>query len=390
MSTRILIWRILSFCFAAFLSFHVAVAQTEEDLDDDSDVVLPSFTVGSQAPALDIEHWVSDGEGQFAHTKELASDKVYVIEFWATWCGPCIASMPHLSEIQDKYADKGVQIVSISDESLETVEAFLEKPTRNDKEITYRELTKNYCLTVDPDKSVMKDYFRAAGQNGIPCAFIVGREGLVEWIGHPMKMDEVLEQVLEGKWDRASFGEKFKEEQRQEAIAAKLQQKLQSKVAEIRKAMESGEKESALKSMDELIENEKMKEFKPMLQNLRDQLVIMYVGGTEAADALRKAAKLRKSNPMALNELAWRLYEQHKEKALDKEVLDAATEIAEMAVKGAPEEAAILDTLAHLVYEQGDLDRAIELQEKAVEHCEEDEMLSDLEEFLDELKSKKK
>jgi thiol-disulfide isomerase/thioredoxin len=378
-------------CLATLLSVNLAFAQTEDeaDDDDDSDVALPSFTIGSKAPDLDIEHWLSDGEGRFEHTRQLRSDTVYVVEFWATWCGPCIASMPHLSETQEKYADKGVQLISISDESLEKVEAFLEKPVRGNDEITYAELTKNYCLTTDPDKSVMNDYFRAAGQRGIPCAFIVGREGIVEWIGHPMRMDEPLQKVLEGEWDRAAFAETFIEQQRQQAIAMKLQRKLQSKIEEIRKAMESGETESGLNMVDELIADAKMKQFKPMLQNMRDQFAIMYVGGAEAAAALMKTANARKSDPNALNEMAWGLYERHKVKTLDKEVLDAATEIAEMAVKGEPENGAILDTLAHLVYEQGDLDRAIELQEKAVKFCDDDAMLVDLEKFLEKLKAEK-
>jgi thiol-disulfide isomerase/thioredoxin len=367
------------------------MAQTEEEVEeDDADVALPTFTIGSKAPALDIEHWVSDGEGRFKHTTDLKSDTVYVIEFWATWCGPCIASMPHLSETQEKYADKGVQLISISDEDLETVEAFLEKPVRGEKDMTYAELTKNYCLTVDPDKSVMNDYFRAAGQRGIPCAFIVGREGIVEWIGHPMKMDEPLEKVLEGEWDREAFAETFKDQQRKEAIAMRAQRKLQSKMSEIRQAMESGDTENGLNMLDELIADSKMKQFKPMLQGMREQMVIMYVGGAEAAAALKKRAEALKSNPNGLNELAWGLYERHKVKALDKDVLGAATEIAEMAVKAEPENGAILDTLAHLVYEQGDIDRAIELQEKAVKFCDDNEMLADMEKFLEELKSKKK
>ncbi len=40
----------------------------------------------------------------------------------------------------------------------------------------------------------------AAGQNGIPCAFIVGKDQKIEWIGHPMQMDAVLEQVVSDSW----------------------------------------------------------------------------------------------------------------------------------------------------------------------------------------------
>ncbi len=94
--------------------------------------------VGSKAPALDVEHWISDGDGKFSSVSQFKPGHVYVVEFWATWCRPCVASMPHLSELQKKYQDKDLQIISISDEDLETVQAFLERPTREDDGVDFR------------------------------------------------------------------------------------------------------------------------------------------------------------------------------------------------------------------------------------------------------------
>ena len=59
-----------------------------------------------------------------------------------------------------------------------------------------------------------------------------------------------------------------------------------------------------------------------------------------------------------------------------------------MGVKNAPEDGAILDTLAHLLYETGDLDRAIEVQEKAVENA--GEMIDEIQPFLKQLQAEKK
>ena len=53
----------------------------------------------------------------------------------------------------------------------------------------------------------------AAAQNGIPTSFIVGKTGLVEWIGHPMNLDKPLEQIVADKWDRAAFLVQLREEQ---------------------------------------------------------------------------------------------------------------------------------------------------------------------------------
>lgn len=178
--------------------------------------VAQELTIGSEAPALDIEHWVSSRDGEFSEVTEFESGKVYVVEFWATWCGPCISSMPHLVEIQNEYASKGVQIISVSREDLETVEKFLDRKVRKrgdsdpDAEpMTYAELTGQYCLTTDPDGSVNEDYMKAAGQTGIPCCFIVGKTGLIEWIGHPIRMDDALAGVVDDSWDREAFAAEF-------------------------------------------------------------------------------------------------------------------------------------------------------------------------------------
>jgi thiol-disulfide isomerase/thioredoxin len=55
------------------------------------------------APALSLHDWT----GQ-AVTPEKAKGKIVLIDFWATWCGPCIAQIPHANEIAKMYADKGV------------------------------------------------------------------------------------------------------------------------------------------------------------------------------------------------------------------------------------------------------------------------------------------
>ena len=58
---------------------------------------------------------------------------------------------------------------------------------------------------------------QAAGQNGIPTAFLVGKTGLIEWIGHPMTMDKPLAQVVAGDWDRSAFAEQFIAKQKMDA-----------------------------------------------------------------------------------------------------------------------------------------------------------------------------
>src|ERR1700761_1889608 len=66
----------------------------------------PALKVGDPAPPLRASKWL-----QGAEVKEFAAGKTYVVEFWATWCGPCIVMMPHLSELQHQYADAGVTFI---------------------------------------------------------------------------------------------------------------------------------------------------------------------------------------------------------------------------------------------------------------------------------------
>jgi thiol-disulfide isomerase/thioredoxin len=371
-------------------------------------VRLPSahaeLTIGSEAPQLDIEHWLSDGGGKLKPVTEFQKGKVYVVEFWATWCGPCVASMPHIAELQKKMLDKGVQVVSVSDEDLETVQEFLErnvpagiarsiqKPQASaeskagdqasDSEavtaspkMTFGELTSAYSLATDPDQSVYKDYMEASGENGIPTAFIVGKQGIIEWIGHPMELDDPLSQVVEDRWDRQAY------------IKLRAQQReLEEAVMQVYTKVQEGDVEAGLKMLEDLIQKSQGTEVQMGLQALRLDLLVQ-VDPEKAAVEL-KAAASKIADPNVLNGLAWSIVEQDNEGGTEvpDELLAAAVQVAEKAVELAPEDGAVLDTLSHLVYMQGQIDRAIELQTKAVQLAPD---MEEIKEFLEALKKEK-
>ena len=368
------------------------------------------LTIGSQAPSLDIDHWISDGGGKLKPVTDFEKDKVYVIEFWATWCPPCVASMPHIAELQKKMMDRNVHIISVSDEDLETVERFLDRPvpagiakslqipqpilqlestdeksgqadidesnaSTEPKKITFRELTSAYSLTTDPDQSVYSDYMEASGEGGIPTAFIVGKQGLIEWIGHPMELDEPLAQVVEGKWDRDAF---MKERAQQAAI--------QQAIMEVYEELQNGKVEKGLQKLDALIQEHKGTELAAGLLAMRIQLLVQ-IDPSKAAAGLKDAAA-EITDPQLLNGIAWSIVEYDEEGGveLSDDLLAAAVGVARKAVSLAPEDGAILDTLSHLVYMQGDVDQAIKLQTKAVELAPE---IEELTEFLESLKKEK-
>jgi len=132
---------------------------------------------GEPAAALAVAHWV---KGEAVDV----SSGVHVVEFWATWCPPCLTSIPHLTALQEKYADRGVNIIGVSDEELDTVEPFVEK--MGDK----------MAYTVAIDGGISKDYMEKYNIGGIPHAFVV-KNGEIVWHGHPMaKLEAAIEDAL--------------------------------------------------------------------------------------------------------------------------------------------------------------------------------------------------
>jgi thiol-disulfide isomerase/thioredoxin len=139
----------------------------------------PTLKVGSDAPKLEYTKWIKGTE-----VKAFEKGKVYVVEFWATWCPPCRESIPHLTELAKKYP--GVTIIGMAssernkdpkdDKRLETLQAFVKD--QGD--------AMNYAVAYDADRKMSASWMRPAGQNGIPCAFIVNGEGKIAWIGNPL------------------------------------------------------------------------------------------------------------------------------------------------------------------------------------------------------------
>ena len=155
-----------------------------------------SLKVGDPAPKLQVDKWVK-GEP----VKQLEKGKVYVLECWATWCGPCVQAIPHVTELQKKYKDKGLVVIGMNvwENDVSEVEPFVKK--MGDK-MDYRVATDSIPEGKDANSGKMAEtWMKAAGRNGIPCSFIVDREGKIAWIGHPMSMDKPLAGVIAGTFD---------------------------------------------------------------------------------------------------------------------------------------------------------------------------------------------
>ena len=370
-------------------------------------VAEPTLVVGSVAPDLNVESWLSKGNGdRFPEVTKFEAGKVYIVEFWATWCPPCVASMPHLSELQDKYEAKGVQVISITDEPLEEVSAFLQRQVRSDPSKTYAELTKNYCLTTDPDGSSHFSYTEASGVPGIPAAFLIGKSGKIEWIGHPVEIDEPLELVVADKFDAVAYQKIQAERKRLAAEVGGVLQLVQGGNAEealvrlegiIAGAPEdektsltvlqveilgaSGKPKLAVQKLDELLAKASGED------EIEMRMLKLQISAAEKMPGAEKAffeiAELANSAGLQ-NSSAWAVVQMRLDgTAVSPQMVAKARQLADAAVEAQPVPD-VLETQAHLAFIQGDVDKAIEIQTQAFEMAREPQLRQRLAKFLSE------
>ena len=351
----------------------------------------PDLFIGDDAPALYVCHWV-----QGKPVEKFKAGETYVIEMWATWCGPCIRAIPHLNELAKKYQSQDAEVTFVGmnvfdeqgDESksdrIERIETFVE----NQEEM-------EYPVAIEQGERMSRAWMEAANQRGIPATFVVNGDGKIAWIGHPMRLDEPLERIVSGNWNLESARASALAEQgggMQQLIDSAMEQLSSEETAEqgyrlleaLAVARFDGEPRFlaglaqtiaaspnvAVRNLDWALDKARRA---VEITNSADANILGVLAVTEfelglnesAREHARRAIEVAGDDAGALNAIAWNM-------ASNESIAGAAAPLALRAAKRAAEiterrDADILDTLARAQWEAGNHQQAIETQQEAIE-----------------------
>ena len=311
--------------------------------------------------------------------KDFKKGEVYVFECWASWCGPCVAAIPHLDDLHKKMARKGVVITGVNVWESERDAASAER-ARNFIKLQGDKISYRLALG---GEAFIKDWLEAAGVNGIPHAFVV-HEGKIAWTGHPMKLtDELLGDILTGT-PLAVVPTPIEASRPQTALSpaeAELAE-AQAKLDALSQAMARQDLDAAEKALPAAAGVLPPEERQEMIETVEAQIAFARGDPTKAYAQLAKTVKAEFDDAEAMNEIAWVLLTSPRFEKFPN--LALAEKCAVQAVKLTKEQHPDkLDTLARLRWLQGAKAESLRLQRLAVERAAEPRMKKLLQKTLD-------
>lgn len=306
--------------------------------------IAEPIQIGVQAPPLENVVWIK-GEP----VNEWAKGHVYLVDFWAPWCAPCIKLMPHNAELAKKH-EGSLTVVAV---------AVWEQPDSETPDAYVQRVGDDMPFVVANDATghINQTWMEPLGVEGIPHVVLIDKQGRIAWSGHPMSgMDKALDAILDGSYDTDAAAAKAN-------AAAELQARALPIMQEANELAEAGEWDKALAKVDELIEMG----FEPLGMTLtRFQVMLMQLNDAPGAYAFleKTAFGTLNDDADALSQIAWFLADAPQLPARD---LDLAKRIATRAdaLKESKDAVAVF-TLGRIAAAQNLRDEAISMYEKAV------------------------
>lgn len=321
----------------------------------------PTFVIGDAPPPLAPMAWVK-GEPVTAFER----DHVYVVAFFATWCGASRQSMPLLSDVARRHAGE-LTVIGINVRESEHGEATVAAVTRF---VQGRE-DLDYTVAVDNPVGtpMFTSWMRAAGMYAIPTAFIIGRDGRLAYVGIPIDpaasyaFGLAVEQALAGSSDLAA--------------ARQLQGELGEQIAHyladmeltkgLDEAMERKDYRAVLAEADRLVAQDPELEARMFAPRLSAMLYLDEAGALAfARKSLAAAENDEMSRAMAGTVGSMIAYRPD----LSRDAYElAATQLEAAGAGQGGDFNAMLDLLAmaRLQHRLGKDERAIELQQRAID-----------------------
>jgi thiol-disulfide isomerase/thioredoxin len=257
-----------------------------------------SPAAGEKAPTVEPGEWFN---AKTPVTWAALHGRLILVEKWATWCGPCRQTIPHLNELHQKFAKKGLVIIGVSDESTSKIKPFID------------EMKMEYLVAAGGAPDYKTD--------GIPHGWLVSPKGTIAWEGHPGDLKE------------AQIEENLKD------VKLEPEFKLPKELSGAQRSLESGKLGAGIKELERYLKSPKDDEVARAAQEAldrakkfgEDQLADATALGKEKeyGAALQILARLEKS--FSGHEVAQKAKDQRTEWQKDKDVKLELTAEAERA-----------------------------------------------------------